>query len=291
MLVSMTAFAQKTLKTKFGTLSIEIQSLNGRFLTTQFFMPKEFLRFDMSLRQLILKTIERGQITVSIKILPSDTDSSLSDKIEQLKKFKKELETICQKLNYKKTEITFPLLLEQYDNFNMDERDEGDKWQKYLEKGVKEALDDLIVMKTREGVRLSQDIQKRIVNIADGLKKIEKESQNQPKLFKEKLMQKLADTIKEGIIKEEDMAKEIAFMASRVDISEEVVRLNAHIKAFYSFMQTKESLGKKLDFLLQEMLREVNTMVSKSQNGNISTIVIEIKSEIEKIKEQVQNIE
>jgi uncharacterized protein (TIGR00255 family) len=153
------------------------------------------------------------------------------------------------------------------------------------------ALDELIIMKEKEGDILLKDIKKRLKLIESLVLKIEGKSKTATEDFEKKLKERLESFLPKGGEVDERILKEIAIYADKVDITEEITRLKSHIEQFNLFCEKKEIIGRKMDFLLQEMTREINTVSSKSSTTQVSVHVVEIKSELEKIREQVQNIE
>jgi len=284
----MTAFGRSVVKTKSRSFSIEIQSVNSRFFVVQSVLPKEFFSYEFAIKKLLIEKVARGQLTVMIKIVQDDEKAWVLEKKKELKKNKQKWENLCQDLGYDKKCVDFAFLIDRSEDKGFFKEE---KCWSYLEQGLLEALDALMVMKKQEGDKLLVDIKKRLSYIRELLEKVEKESKNQPQLLQAKLHEKLSKLISDDEVSKLDLTREIALLASKVDINEEIIRMHAHLDAFTAFIKEKESAGRKMEFLLQEMVREINTMASKAQNALISTLVVEIKSEIEKIKEQVQNIE
>lgn len=160
-----------------------------------------------------------------------------------------------------------------------------------LLKALEEAINVFINMRVNEGIKLGKDIMLRCDLIADLLAKIEAKAPEVVKDFREKISTRVADFLKDVGIDEARLLNEVAFYSDKTSITEEIVRLKSHIEQFKEAFSSKDPVGRKLDFLVQEMNRETNTIGSKANDLYITGIVIDIKSEIEKIREQIQNIE
>lgn len=292
MLRSMTGFGRASTDTKKGRYVIEVQSVNRRFLDASIFLPREYSSLEIEIRKIISKKLNRGQIIVRLNFYPSDESVvELLPDIKFLKKLKKEWETRASELKLSKEPIDISFLSQQLKIIPMNEKSgEIESDSSEIFKCLNIAIDKLTLMKEKEGAVLFKDILKRLKLIESCLSKIENEKKNATLDFEIKLKQRLSEFF-EGAEKDERIVKEIALYADKVDITEELIRLNSHIKQFYLLGKMKEVNGRKMDFLIQEMVREVNTISSKSSSKEVSIFVVDIKSELEKIREQVQNIE
>jgi uncharacterized protein (TIGR00255 family) len=291
MLRSMTGFGRFSTETKKGTYLVELQSVNRRFLESTIYLPKEYLSLETDIRKIISKKIFRGQIVCRITFYPSEESAQdLLPDIKILKRLKKGWEGIAKELNVSEKSIDLNFLTQQMKGFyKVESTKELTLESKEILRCLEMALNELILMKEKEGEILSKDINKRLKMVEKQLLKIEIESKNAVKDYRVKLEERLAEFLKGN--EDERLLKEIAFYAEKIDITEEIVRLKSHIEQFFLLNEKKEVIGRKMDFLLQEMTREINTISSKSSSREISIYVVEIKSELEKIREQVQNIE
>lgn len=296
MLRSMTGFGRATFLTERGKLVVEIQSLNRKFLDLSIFFPKEFSRFEVDIKKVISDQIFRGQVSVRMDIFPEEEQffSFLPD-ISFLKSLKKGWEGIAKELNFDPKEIDLKFLIEEskaLSNINVLKDDAIKKWKNILVNCIEKALDDLIKMKVQEGLNLKNDLDERILKIEKILAEIEKRAPELPKQYRVKLQKKIEELFAANADIEERLVKEVAFFAERCDITEEIVRVKSHLLQFKKLLDSSEiEKGRRFDFLAQEMGREVNTIAAKSPDVAIGEGVIELKSELEKIKEQIQNIE
>lgn len=258
-------------------LTVEIQSLNRKGLEIAISLPKELSHAELSIRKWVAEAVSRG--AVSVRIFVSST--SLTPDLSLLKKGKQAWEKLAKSLDMDVGEITLSFLLEHSPPLAAVE-------EKPVEEGIKKALKELMQMKQREGEMLGKEIKLRLKNLEKGLQQIEKNGKNATTKMREKLSEKLLELQMDAM--NERLLKEVALFAEKVDITEEICRFKSHIAQF-SELLLSEHPGRKIDFLIQEMGREVNTIGSKSLDAAISHLVVEMKAELEKMREQVQNIE
>lgn len=290
---SMTAYGRAKVETSSGILILEIHSVNRKGFDMYFHVPKEFLCFDMEMRKRVAKQIKRGQVTLRItKEFSANNTRGLLPSIDVLLDLKKSWTDMAAKLDLPSEEINLRFLTEQLQRFPAFDAEAKDpKFLENLLKGVDEALNEVMDMKRKEGTHLTQDILPRLEQIQALVEEIQKQSEKMPDILREKLTQRIKELVDLSEA-EERIHKEVILYAEKSDITEEITRLFSHIKQFNEYLNVKqEAIGRTLDFLLQEMHREVNTISSKSADLDISKTALSMKSEIEKIKEQVQNIE
>lgn len=287
----MTAYGRATKKGPEGCWVVELHSVNRKMLDLNLVMAKELLRFDLDVRKQIGEQVLRGQVTARITYERDGAFSSAS--VKALSDAKKSWEKIATKLGYDaKKAIDLPFLLERMPRESSAGFIENEKVQKALKEAVAAALRELLLMKVREGDNLVKDLLMRLKEVERLVKRVEKLAPQ----MKESLLKKLRENVlglfpltKES---EERFSRELAFFAEKCDVTEELTRLHSHIGQFRSTLSSKEiSIGRTLDFLAQEMHREMNTIASKAADSEISQISIAMRSECEKIREQVQNIE
>lgn len=288
----MTGFGRGEYENEKFMIVVEIKTVNHRYRDFFIKMPKQFNCFEDKLRTIIGQKIQRGRIEayISIKFLKDKPvniylDSSLA------KQYYSILNQIKEMFDDVEKDIKISNIARFPDVIKSDEDTE-----KYIELWdyVKTATEDALVMlcdiRQREGLSLKTDIINKCENIKLLLKKVEEEADSIPKACE----MKINDVLARYNIKEIDtnrLATEIAFLAERASIDEEITRLKTHIQALERTIHNQSDIGRKLDFILQEMNREANTIASKSNSASISMNVVDIKSDIEKIREQVQNIE
>ena len=178
------------------------------------------------------------------------------------------------------------------DTFSTQERNDDEELQmRLIVKAMKNALKALDTMRQREGTQISKDILNRVKNVQETVKKIEKLSLEKIPAERERLRQRIAQLFETDEIDEHRIQLEVVLLADKLDVAEECVRLDSHFKFFHDTMKGKEPAGRKINFLLQEMNREINTIGSKSSDSAIAHMVVACKEEIERIREQIQNIE
>ncbi len=291
MLKSMTGYGKAEISTPYGRLVIEIQSVNRKFFETTIFLPKELSSFEISIKKWLAEKLFRGNVTLKAFFYP-DKVSAFMPNVLFLKKLKKEWIEVVKDIGLDEKDIDLPFLLHQARFFSSFEEDKEEKQLTFLKKAVDLAIKDLIIMKDKEGKILLVDITKRIKKLSEYIEKIKQLAPQAEEKFAEKLKEKIISKFPEVEDNEERIAREVVIYADKVDITEEVIRFKSHVLQFEELLQSKSTTkGRKLDFILQEMNREVNTIGVKSQDSEISKKVILLKSELEKIREQVQNIE
>ena len=281
---SMTAYGRAAVQTKKARWTFEISSVNRKGLDIHLHLPHSLLFLDPTIRKWVGQIAERGNVTIRVACELKE----VSHLVEQLKNEKHRWEAIAGQLRLPKTQITLPFLLGQItpEGATLDvaafEKDILEAWKK--------ASKAWLIMKEQEGRALTQDIHSRLKTIAIELKGIEKEL---PKVIKEHLA-KLSGRVEELklSIDIDQLKKEAALQADKDDVTEEMIRLKSHMEQMLLYMKSSErSVGRTLDFLAQEMGREIGTLMAKAGSSEIAKRAVRIKSEVEKIREQVQNIE
>lgn len=292
MLMSMTGFGRGVSDSPLGTLSVEIQSVNRRYLEIYVNLPKEFGRFENDLRKWVGDAVGRGQITVRVHLSPNQKNiQAFLPDIEMLRNLKHGWEKVAQQLQLDPKQIDLAFLLGSLPDLQKAEFAQ-DQDLIHLHKAVDEALQGLIAMKKKEGQVLAQDVMGRLNEIQRMSEEIEKLSPEASNKMRQKLLERMKEIFQPSVDLDERLMRETAIYAEKVDISEELTRLKSHFAQFRLQLKGKEGgAGRKLDFYVQEMGREINTIGSKSSDSNIAHLVVEMKSELEKAREQIQNIE
>jgi uncharacterized protein (TIGR00255 family) len=288
---SMTGFGRSEIQREGILLVTEIRSVNNKFCDISVRLPKWLMHFESKVRALVQQKILRGKLSVSVtwngdgEGLALGLDGEVADRYFGLLKALKERYNLPGEINLQ-TLVSFPDLLTPEKASVTDEN----SW-KLLEDGVAEALDDAVSMKEAEGKSLSEDLKVRVDVLLKHVEEIEKRAPVRVKEAKEKLRARVSQLLDRGEIPEERLALEVAIFADKLDCTEECVRLRAHSKQFVALVEGCELAGRKLNFLLQEMNREANTIGAKAADVEIVSDVVNIKDEIEKLREQVQNVE
>jgi uncharacterized protein (TIGR00255 family) len=292
MIVSMTGFGKAARTFKRIKINVEMRSVNSKYLEISSRIPIAFSDKENEIKEIIGKGITRGKINVAVTT-DRNGENSLSLRIqpEIIKDYYKLL-TQIKKTAKLKEDIKIEHLLKFSEIFKPDENDElKDHWNE-VKATITHALDDLYKMKVREGKQLEKDMLKRINLIENKLNKIVKTSDINIKNAKVRFTEKVNNLLnKNSEIDKNRLEFEIVMLADRMDITEEVIRTKSHLKYFRNNLKESELSGRRLNFLVQEINREINTIASKSNNSDISQNVVEMKEELEKIKEQLQNVE
>ena len=295
MLKSMTAYGRASLVTPLGRFTAELQSVNRKYLEINANLPKEFLRFEIDIKKWIAAAVARGQVTIRVSAVLDKTPPLVArPNLPLARQIKDAWDKIAQELNIPPgSGFTLEMLANQEDIILFDENTQDeDKFRNALQETIEKALEKLLEMKIQEGNALQQDILLRLSIIRSGVEKIALKAPLATKRFREKLIERLEEVLAGSVENEEKVLREVSVYAEKIDITEELVRLDSHLKQFAEKINTaQDSIGKTLEFLLQEMNREVTTIGSKSSELEVSQVVVELKSELERIREQIQNVE
>ncbi len=268
---------------------VEIRSVNQRFLDIRCRLPMGFQTMELEIKKQIKAVSSRGKIDCSIKLEKGSSEEKLKLNLERAQRYN-ELLTEFEALSGRKVGVD----ARDLSSLNIIEENKSgeppEKCEKVIGECLSRALEGLQEMKEREGQAMQSDIQQRLSLCGNIVNSIEKLSQVEPERFMDRLQERFSQ-LTEGIeINPERLEQEIALLADRLDISEEVVRFRTHLEHMDEIFSQRE-VGKKAEFLMQELNREVNTMASKSNHPGISQASVDIKSELEKVREQLQNIE
>jgi uncharacterized protein (TIGR00255 family) len=289
---SMTGFGRVDVMTKFGPLTVEISSVNSRFLEMSIRLPRTLAALEARVREQISSKLTRGQISTFISFGgPGNGFGSAHINKELAAELVKEFRAV-QKAHKLGGDVTLhDLLLVPAVIDSASESLDLDTVWKVIEKGLSKAVSDLLEIRKKEGKTMAADMKKRLDLLDMAVSQIEKKSANAVQVYRTKLTERintlLAGTGRENVRIEE----EITIFADRTDITEEITRFRSHIELYSSTLGQKEPSGKRLNFILQEMNREANTIGSKCADFDVSTLAITLKEEIEKLRELVQNVE
>lgn len=289
---SMTGFGSSSLELEDCSIDIEIKSVNNRYLDFNFSMPS-YLNFMLEdMKSLIKNKLKRGRVDVYIKIKKYQLSvDSVDINFELAQKIKEKLDSLNQKLDMK-SDINVRDLVKYDDVMSFTYKDLDNEFlHDNILKVLDEAVNKIYSMRSIEGDNLMEDLSANLSKIEEQISKISSLTENSVKEYRENLFNKISELLDEEKIDKDRMYLEVALMADKVDINEELKRFDSHIVQFKSAMDMRDCIGRKLDFIIQEMNREINTISSKSNDESISVCVIEVKSLIEKLREQVQNIE
>lgn len=280
---SMTAYASTLIQLGSKRYRLEIQTLNKKGLDIMLDTPSSFYALSIPIRLCLAKHIERGSVWLRLK---EDYEEQSGLDLSSLKNLKMQLETTAMHLGFDAGVVTFDLVLEKLPLLNYQQEADFDQMEPYVLK----TLDALNRMRKAEGERLKKDLLTRLDWILQQVHTIEDLEKKTPQMLKQKLLERLKLM---GLDNSEDerFFKEVVYLVDRSDVSEEIVRLKSHISQFKIDLDKTETIGRRLEFLVQECFREINTLSSKSSELTSVNLALSIKNELEKIKEQVMNIE
>lgn len=289
---SMTGFGRGEVRTESLYLDVEIKTINHRYKDFNVRLPRKYMSFEEKIRNVITEKVSRGRIDVFLNVTQLGTwGVSLNYNSELAGEYYDVLNTIADDFPELKKDMTVNTIARYPDVVSaVEEEEDLDETWKVFEPAVRQAVDALVQSRKKEGETLKKDFIKRIGIIADEVKKISSLAEGSSERYARELNENL-EKYSIGVIDADRVATEIALFAEKINITEELVRLDSHLKNFLNIIEMTEPVGRKLDFLLQEINREANTIASKSNSFEISSSVVEIKSELEKIREQIQNIE
>ncbi len=292
MVKSMTGFGRSSLTLENMDVLVEMRSVNHRFLETSVRLPHAYSYLEDKLKKQIQQRAARGKVDVTLSIQVHGSDNIEVEVNKDLAAaYLNALRSANEKLGLD-DDITLTSVMRFSDIFSLRkvQLDEDEVWSAILP-AVTEAVEKFIAMRITEGEKLYCDLKNRLDSLEKMLSKVEEYASETAKRYYNKLYAKLSEILADRDIEESRVTTEAAIFADRIAIDEETVRLGSHIEQFRTLLELDEPIGRKLDFLVQEMNREVNTMGSKAQDLAVTRLVVDMKSEIEKMREQIQNIE
>ncbi len=292
MIKSMTGFGRERIVNESREITVEIKSVNHRYFDFNAKTPRAYGYLDEKLKELTKNTISRGKVEVSVSIINQEgVNADIEVNKELAKGYYDALESLKDVIPVK-DDLSLSSFMKLPDIFTVVKKtdDEETIWNEV--KSVAEtALDRFVEMRIVEGEKMYNDISSRLDFLENAVAKIEEKAPESVKAYEERLYSKIKEVLEDKNIDEQRIVTEAAIFADKVAVDEETVRLRSHISQFRDLLKSEEPVGRKIDFLIQEMNREVNTTGSKVQNLEITKLVVDMKAEIEKIREQIQNIE
>jgi uncharacterized protein (TIGR00255 family) len=290
---SMTGFGRAEISKNGITVSTEVRSVNSRYLDLTLRLPRNFSQREKELKDIVRTFLNRGNLNIIIKIV-QDADEIVPLKVNKAaaKSYFKLISEIRKTVKLRdpvKLEhlLAFSDVLEPVDEEETDETE----WE-LMQESVRQALQNLNAMRAQEGCELAADLEKRVRGIDNTLNEVERLSKERIPEERKNLQERIAELAKDKfVIDQNRLELEIALLVDKLDVTEECVRFRSHNKYFLEALNKSEAAGRKLNFLVQEMNREANTIGSKSSDATIAHLVIGLKEELEKIREQLQNIE
>ncbi|WP_088349575.1 YicC/YloC family endoribonuclease [Bacillus cereus] len=291
MISSMTGFGRSKVESDTFQITVEMKSVNHRFLEMSIRLPKQMMVFEDKIRKIIAQQVRRGRIEVSISIACEGlVERKLSVNWSLLEQYQSMMEDIKGKFQLQDS-ITLEQLMAMPEVTAIEEIENvNEHFENSLYEAVRQAAHMLKTMRDGEGERLHKDIAYRLQEISNCVNAIIPHAPIVTQKYRERLENRLKELHNQDL-DEQRLLTEVAIFAERCDIHEELVRLQSHLEQFRETLQIEEPVGRKMDFIVQEMHREINTIGSKANDLTISKYVVEMKNNLEKIREQVQNIE
>ena len=291
MLKSMTGFGRHEELIDGFHIQAQIKSVNHRYSDFTIKSPRYYAFLEDKLRNLAMKNIARGKVEILLTIDKKEND----DKIISLDRTVAQgyIDALRSLTEYGlKDDLTVSALADFQDIFNIEYREIDEEQITALASGVfKKAMAEFLEMRRTEGLRLKESLNQHLDSLLNIVATVEKRSPKTLEEYRLRLRNKIEEVLADKNIDESRILTEVAVFADKVAVDEETVRLRSHVTTFKNAMETDQPIGKKLDFIVQEMNRETNTIGSKANDIEISALVVEMKSIIEKIREQIQNIE
>lgn len=289
----MTGYGRGEVSAEGITVAAEVRSVNNRFLEIQIRLPQSIGQRENEVKELVRSKLSRGKVTVNITVEHTNTDGvPLKINTTALRSYHTLLLEIRKALKLKES-VKLEHLLMFSDVFEPLDTDEShDKEWQLTQQAVTKALDELAVMREKEGKELLNDLRTRIRWIEKTIEEIEMLSKQRIPDERTRLQERIKQLLEDrSIIDEKRLELELALLADKLDVTEECVRFKSHNKFFIESLENEEAAGRRLGFLLQEMNREANTIGAKANDAAIQHKAVAIKEELEKIREQLQNIE
>jgi uncharacterized protein (TIGR00255 family) len=288
----MTGYGRSLTATEKGDIVVEVKSINHRFCDVSLKLPQRCFPLENDIKKLVLSRVARGRIDLSVQLDCKEAEGTRFELnmplAQQYLMLLKDLRGMLQLPG----EITLDHLLTQKEILvaQTTNHNSACDWET-LKGPLSSALDELVKMRETEGLQLKEDFLSRLNQIESRLERIRSLSGATFNEYQKSLREKIQALCKDMEIDETRLAQEVAYLVEKSDIEEELVRVMSHVRQFRQWLETEEAVGRKLEFLVQEIHREVNTISSKAWSAEISLKVVEIKNELERIREQVQNIE
>lgn len=292
MLKSMTGFGRMQEIINNREILVEIKAVNHRYYEFNSRVPRAYGYLDEKLKSFLNGRVSRGKVEVSVSIFNQEgADAAIEINRSIADGYVSALRSVSEELDLK-DDLSLSSIMRLPDIFNVVKTAEDEEviWQD-VKTVASKALDKFINMRETEGKKMYEDISSRLDFIESVVGEVEKRSPEVTELYREKLYSKIKEIVGDRNIDDARVLTEAAVFSEKTAVDEETVRLRSHIAQYRSLLDSDEAVGRKLDFLTQEMNREVNTIGSKGQDLEITKMVVDLKSEIEKIREQIQNIE
>ena len=291
MIKSMTGYGKANISKNLREYQIEIKSVNHRYLDVSVKMPRNLSYLEEEIKKIISEKLNRGKVDVFVTFNNNSLEGrEIKINTEIARMYIKELRNLAESEGIIE-DIPVTEISKLPDVLTIQTNQDDETIKNELKEVTQEAVENLIEMRRIEGEKISQDLQDRINDIEEKVKKISSLSTGLIEEYVVKLNTRIRELLQDQEIDEARLAQEVVIYADKCSIQEEVTRLHSHVYQFRELLHSNEAVGKKLDFMIQEMNRETNTIGSKANNLEITNEVINIKTQLENIREQVQNIE
>ena len=292
MIKSMTGYGAGKAELGSKTFTVEIKSVNSRYSDFSIKMPRIYTFLEDPIRKAASARINRGKVDIFVNVESSgDDDSVVRVNTALAREYLEGLRALSEELKIS-SNTTAETFLRIPDVFSVDKADVDEALiQKTVLEALSLALDGFDAMRIAEGEKLSCDLKEHLEFIANATLEVEKRSPEIVSEYRNRIEERMRDILGSATYDEGRLLTEVAIFADKVNVNEETVRLRSHVDQFSSMLNEGGSVGRKIDFLIQEMNREINTIGSKSNDLDVARIVIDVKAEIEKLREQIQNVE
>ncbi len=288
----MTGFGRGQAHTDSLVIAVEIRSVNSRYCEVSARLPRQLAEYESNIQKLVKKSITRGRVNLQFQIESASEGSPVKVHQDTVKAYIQLLNQVRDIAEIKEPItlthlLTFPDIIKSLD----DSTEANEALWLAVKEAVQDGLDNLKKMRIQEGSALKNDLEERINIIEDRLGQVEQRAPERIEESRTKLVDRLKEVLEDDRIDRDRVELEITLLADRLDVTEECVRLHSHLKLFKEALQSDEPVGRKLNFITQEINREINTIGSKANDKRLAHVVVEMKEELEKIREQIQNIE
>lgn len=293
MIASMTGFGRGSARTNEIALTVELRSVNSRYCEVSARLPRQLAEFESGIQGLIKQSVTRGRINAQFQLENAEANGlSVQVNAETVKAYTRLLEKLKDASG-----ITEPITLAHLLSFPdvvssiEDSTEVNEQLWEVAKSALLTAIHNLKQMRLQEGEALKVDLEERVAHIEKGLKLVEERAPERVTEARTRLQERLQDVFEDDRIDHDRLELEITLLADRLDVTEECVRLRSHLQLFSEALVSDEPVGRKLNFITQEINREINTIGSKSNDARVAHLVVDMKEELEKIREQIQNIE
>ncbi len=292
MVRSMTGYGEAEVETPAGRLRAELRTVNHRFFSANLRLPPGFDRHDQQIREWLRALLPRGHVNASIRLEAQEPAQSIRLNEERAREYQRVLREMKDRLGLAGG-VDLDLLARMPGLFEQAEETRVEVPAEALREAIEEAGRAVVAMREEEGRRLRFDLEERLTAIGVAVARVEERAPARLVAERDRLRSAVAELAAEASVDDERLAREVAYLAERWDVGEEVVRLRSHIEHFRAILDapSEEPAGKRLGFLVQEMHREANTIGSKANDAPMEHEVVAIKNEIERLREQVENVE